>query len=276
MLPLFTQAQNKDYRIYAVAKQQEITVSQLVSELKQADVIFFGEEHQDSIAHLLELALLKGLHQQQPKVTLSMEMFQTDVQPILNEYLQDLISEKNMIQEARAWSNYKDYSPLVAYAKKQGIPILAANAPSRYTNRVTRLGLQSLSQLSEDAKAWLAPLPIDTLTGAYYEKFVSLLGGHSSLGSFQLYQSQNLWDATMAWQLATHKKLQQQQQILHINGKFHSDERLGTYLQLQRYAPQYKLQTISCMPVEAYPPPAWQQWQSIADYIILTQSATID
>src|SRR5690606_2589367 len=92
--------------------------------------------------------------------------------------------------------------PLVEYAKAHGIPVLAANAPSRYTNRVTRDGLASLHVLNKSARSLLAPLPIDTLTGAYFEKFTGLMGGHGGMENLKIYQSQNLWDATMAYRIS--------------------------------------------------------------------------
>jgi uncharacterized iron-regulated protein len=80
------------------------------------------------------------------KAALSLEMFQTDCQTVLNEYLAGFIREKNLITEGRAWQNYKDYRPMVELAKTAHIPVVAANAPTRYTNMVTRMGLSSLDQ----------------------------------------------------------------------------------------------------------------------------------
>ena len=74
-------------------------------------------------------------------VALSLEMFERDVQHILDEYLQDLITESQFKSSARPWEHYDaDYRAMVEMAKAVGVPVLAANAPRRYVNRVSRLG----------------------------------------------------------------------------------------------------------------------------------------
>jgi len=103
--------------------------------MANADVLFFGEDHSDSTGHYLEYTLFKKLSEQYPgKIALSMEMFETDCQNVLDEYLSGFIREKNFITEARAWKNYKDYRPLIEFAKASHIPVVAANAPARYVN----------------------------------------------------------------------------------------------------------------------------------------------
>ncbi|MDQ7949909.1 MAG: ChaN family lipoprotein, partial [Pedobacter sp.] len=201
LFPFFLQAQeiSKHYKIYDVKKQQIITLSDIAADLAKADVLFFGEEHNDSIGHYLEAALLQQLSERyQNQVVLSMEMFHTDVQPVIDEYLNGNISEKNFIKEARAWNNYKDYRPMIEWAKTNGLVVIGGNAAARYSNMVSRSGLQVMDKLPVASKKFMAPLPIDTAKGRYYDKFIETLGGHS-MGGMKIYQTQNFWDATMAW-----------------------------------------------------------------------------
>ena len=258
------------YKLYDVQAKKEISFEKLLERTAQYNVVFLGEEHNDSIAHVLQNQLFVALHQKNPTTALSMEMLVTDDQLVLDEYLQGLITEKNFTKDAVLWNNYSDYRPMVEYAKTHKLAVIAANAPSRYTNRVTQKGLSSLSELSKRAKSYLAPLPIDTLTGAYAEKFNALLGGHSGMGNLKIYQSQNLWDATMAYRIAQHLKTDKKAKILHLNGRFHSDERLGTVAQLKKYAPKSRIGVISCFPSEDFDQPDWSKHQHLGDYIILT------
>lgn len=260
------------YRIYDTKKNTEITLAELISSINIANVVFFGEEHNDSVAHVLQYELLKGMNELYPNVALSLEMFVSDDQLVLDEYLSGLVTERNLTKDATLWNNYKDYRPLVEYAKEHQISVLAANAPSRYTNRVTREGLQSLKVLDKAAKQLLAPLPIDTLTGAYYDKFAGLMGGHEGMGNLKIYQSQNLWDATMAYRIARFSKKKSVKKILHLNGRFHSDEKLGTVAQLTRYSPKLSITNISCFPHEHFNQPNWKEFSHLGDYIILTNS----
>ena len=199
-----------------------------------------------------------------------MEMFETDCQNVLDEYLNGFIREKNFITDARAWQNYKDYRPLIEFAKANHIPVIAANAPARYTNMANRLGLASLQQLSTLGKSYLPPLPIDTATGAYYEKFVQVMGGHSGMAGMQMFQAQNLWDATMGWSIAHFFKVHPGYKILQLNGGFHSEEKLGAAAQVKRYAPKVRILNIAAYSDDSFDNPDWNKFSKNGDYIILT------
>lgn len=266
---LLAQSDSTLYRIYDTRSKHEITVEQLAEDLSHIDVVFFGEEHNDSVAHVLQYELLAAMHKQYTDVALSMEMFVSDDQLVLDEYLSGLITERNLSKDAVLWNNYSDYRPMVEYAKEHRLAVLAANAPSRYTNRVTREGLQSLRALDKTAKKLLAPLPVDTLTGAYYEKFTGLLGGHGGMGNLKIYQSQNLWDATMAHRISRLYR-KKSVKILHLNGRFHSDEKLGTVAHLKKYARRLSVVNISCFPHDGFEHPRWDEFKHLGDYIILT------
>jgi len=274
-LPFLTagqQNQAQHYKIYSTSQQKMVSVDDVVAGLGKADVLFFGEEHNDSTCHALEYFLLKGVAQKYPgKTALSMEMFETDCQQVLNEYLDSLIREKNFITEARAWHNYKDYRPMIEYAKVGKIPVVAANAPARYVNMVNRMGLTSLDKLDKTAKAWLPPLPIDTATGVYYNKFIDIMGGHNAMGGMKMFQSQNLWDATMAWSIAQFYKKHRDYKILQVNGGFHSEEKLGIAAQLKNYAPKVRILNIACFSDEKdFDSPDWSKYSKDNDYIIVT------
>lgn len=259
-----------NYKIFDTKKKKEIPLAKLNKSLKKIDVIFFGEEHNDSIGHDIELALFQLLEQRYKNVALSLEMFQSDTQLVLDEYISGLITPTNLAKDGRLWNNFNDYEPLIAFARTTQTPVLAANAPSRYTNRVSKHGLESLTDLSESAKKLLAPLPIDTLTGPYYEKFVQIMGGHDKLSGMKIYQSQNLWDATMAYRISKFADRLKQVKILHINGRFHSDEKMGTFQQLKKYAPHLEAANISCFSHQEFENPKWEDFQGLGDYIILT------
>lgn len=267
---LFAQETNTHFKIYDVNKQKEITLNSIILDMSNADVLFFGEEHNDSIGHYLELEIFKKLNEKFPqKVALSLEMFHTDIQPEVDEYLANVISEKNFIKEARAWSNYQDYKPLIEYAKENKLKVIAANAAARYSNAVTVGGLGVLKNFPKASLNFLPPLPVDTATGRYNEKFTDLLGGHN-MGTMKVYQTQNFWDATMAWSIAKFAKENKGIKVLQLNGRFHSDEKLGTLAQLQKYAPKLRVMNISAFSDESFEKPDWEKFKVLGDYIIIT------
>jgi uncharacterized iron-regulated protein len=84
---------------------------------------------------------IASIKRRKKKCRPSLEMFERDVQIVLDEYVKDLITEKKFLDDSRPWNNYKtDYRPLVEYAKQNKLPVIAANAPRRYINMVSRGG----------------------------------------------------------------------------------------------------------------------------------------
>ena len=264
------QAQAQAYTITRTRDGATIPLDTLAHELAAADVVVFGEEHDDSLGHRAQLALLVALYRQRPDgLALSMEMFETDHQLVLDEYLAGRIPEEHFARDGGLWPNYAtDYRPLVEFARHHHLPVIAANAPQRYVSLVNRRGRAALDSLSPSGKTLLPPLPFDTLDGRYREKFFGLMGGHGAHASPNLYHAQNLWDASMAHQIATARATPGTRQVLHLCGRFHSDERLGTVEHLRRRAPDLHILTISAYPAasaDADTAPA-----PLADYVIDT------
>lgn len=259
------------YKIYDTRTRQIINIDKIVADMADADVLFFGEEHNDSAAHYLENKIFRALHAQYAdKVVLSMEMFETDGQLGLNEYLNGFINEDRFARDVRLWSNYKDYRPMIEYAKQNKIPVIAANPPRRYVNLVTRRGMRSLDSLSKDAKKYLPPLPYDTLSGRYREKFMDIMKGSPGSSSQNIYYSQSLWDAGMAYSIYSFLKKNKRKKVFHCVGGFHTEEKLGTAAQLQMRNRKLKILNISSFRDDSFNNPDWEKFSSRGDYIIVT------
>jgi uncharacterized iron-regulated protein len=283
---LNAQLSEANYRIYSVKQGKEVTLNEIVEDMANADVLFFGEEHNDSVTHFLEQKTYELMYRKfGAKTTLSMEMFDRDVQTVMNEYLQGGIRERNFLKDARVWSNYKDYKPMVEFAKANKLPIVCANAAGRYSNLAGRKGQKALMDLPAASKLFFAPLPYDTASGAYYNKLMGL-SGHSaapdtgkkkmpvmSMGGFSLITAQSLWDATMAYSIAEHLKQNKGQKVMQVNGRFHSDERFAAVTQLKKYRPKAIALVVSCGSDAAFPNIDWKQYLSLGDYIIITDPA---
>lgn len=204
-----------------------------------ADVLYLGEEHGNPVGHRLEAELLERVHQRAGvrRVALSLEMFERDVQVVVDEYLGDRIREKDLLTDARPWPHYaRDYRPLVEYAKANGLSVLASNAPKRYVNRVARLGLAGLGGLSDLALSCLAPLPLPEASAAYAAKFEAAMGG-AEHGGPGLLSAQVLRDATMAFAIDRYLEAHPGAIVVQVNGKFHSEGHLGVPEQLRRLRP---------------------------------------
>src|SRR4051794_31935125 len=163
------QVTEKNYKVYR-GDGTPSSLSDVFEAAGKAVVTFVGEEHDDPVAHYLELEVFKALPA--GKTMLAMEMFERDVQSVLDEYLTGIITEEHLVASGRAWPGYKtDYRPMVDHAKENHIRVIASNAPRRYVNRVSRLGKESLSALSDEAKETIAPLPYAEASTEYAESF---------------------------------------------------------------------------------------------------------
>ncbi|WP_163387417.1 ChaN family lipoprotein, partial [Cyclobacterium jeungdonense] len=233
-------------------------------------VILFGEEHNDSLAHALQSQLYKNLINQRRNVILSMEMFERDVQLVLDEYLAGLISESSLIKEGRTWTNYADYAPLVNLAKKNNRRVLAANVPGRYASMVSRKGIGTLKFLDKKASSYFTYFELPGENDRYHKKFNAAMGGHGHSMGPSVFHAQLLRDATMAESIVNAWKKNRDSLILHLTGRFHTDEDLGTVSELKKRKKKLRILTISCFPAMDFETPDWSAYENLADIIILT------
>ncbi len=224
--------------------------SKLIQEAKKADIVLFGELHNNPICHWLQKEVTQDLHQEAGKnLILGAEMFEADNQTILSEYTNGLIGEKQFKDEAKLWNNYAtDYAPLVEFSKKNQIPFIATNIPRRYANMVAKKGLKSLETLSNEAKNWVAPLPItiDLELNAYKSMANMSHGASGGMGGgvvMDFASGQAVKDATMAHFIL--KNWQKGKIFLHYNGSYHSDNFESIVWYLQKQNKNLKILTIS-------------------------------
>lgn len=228
-------------------KGEKVNYEQVMKKSAENDVVFFGELHNNPISHWLQLKLTTDLFElRNGKLILGAEMFETDDQLVIDEYLSGKINVKNFEEEVKLWDNYNtDYKPLVEFAKTKKILFKATNIPRRYANLVFRTGLESLAELSEQAKAqFLPPLPIPLdVTLPTYKKMISMMGNHGGNTSDNMVKAQAIKDATMGYSIST--ALKPNHLFIHFNGAYHSDEKEGILWYLNKYKPNLKILTIS-------------------------------
>ena len=248
LLSSFTLSDRPAYRLFNAAGQPA-DYDQMLTDLAGADVVLFGEIHNDPIAHWLELQLLKDLHRQKKpgQLLLGLEMFERDVQPLLAQYAAGALPDTALERQARPWPNYAtDYRPLLQFARANAFPVIGTNAPRPYARTVARGGLAALEKLPAAEKALLVPLPLKVdyeLPG--YKKMAAMFGDSKAHGSGaeNIIQAQALKDATMAYYIWG--SLAPGHTMLHLNGSYHSDNHDGIAAYLRQYAPKLRVKTVS-------------------------------
>lgn len=243
----------KNPQAYVIFDSQgeKVSFEQMIETVSKKNLVLFGEIHNCPICHWLEAETMKHLHALHgKKQLLGAEMFESDNQLILNEFMKGEISKSSFESEMRLWKNYStDYAQLVEYAKEHKVPFYATNIPRRYAQIVALKGLDGLDALSDEAKRYIAPLPIpyvvDSATTAMFGTMTAQMG-HSSRNPEFMSQAQSIKDATMAWTISQAFVENPDSYFLHFHGSFHSDHYGGIIPFLMQYNSRLSAATISC------------------------------
>ena len=244
ILSIFLCAEGFSQEAFAFFTQngKRTSYRKLLRKSKKADIVLFGEYHNNPIAHWLEVKLTKDLLGKRSLI-LGAEMFERDNQDALDGYLEGTIDQKGLDTLARLWKNYKtDYKPWVDLAKREKLPIVATNIPRKYANLVYKKGLQALDTLPSAERKWIVSLPFPYDGNlSQYEKMKKMARHNSE----NLPMAQAIKDATMAESIETHYK--KGSLFLHLNGSYHSDFFQGIYWYLRKRNPNLKILTISTL-----------------------------
>ncbi len=197
-----------------------VTVAEMVETLREVEIVFIGEKHDDAFAHQWELYLWQALGSDDR--ALALEMFETDVQPLLDTYLAGELSEEEFLAESRPWGNYPtDYAPMVEFARQSGYRVIAANVPRMYAAMVARGGFAAVLE-----EPGFEEMVVDSSNALYKEMFLATMEAIGDqmhgmpVAPENLYRAQLLKDVVMARSILEDK-------VLFICGSFHSDFHSG-------------------------------------------------
>ncbi|MBM9500368.1 ChaN family lipoprotein [Leptospira sp. 201903071] len=228
------------------------TPDMIFDSFKNYDILIFGEEHDDIAGHKIRLEWFKKIAALN-EVVLSLEMLERDQQKTLDEYLTGQIGEKAFFNSLKLWPNHlRDYHPFLQYAKEHRIPVIASNVPRKYVNLVSSSGLETLFPVRS---VFLPPkyLVRKFSQEGYENKIKNTLKEHPGAHSDETLQrkfidAQYLWDAGMSDAIAN-AFLTRGKKVVHINGRFHSDEGFGVTYRLRELG--FKVLSVSMFPLKA-------------------------
>ena len=285
-----------DFRVYD-GKGRARSFAEILAAMDKADAMLVGETHDDVVGHGVEAQIFiragerfgaTGDAPTRP-VVLSLEMFERDVQYVLDEYLADLITEDQFLKSARPWERYAtDYRLMVEFARAHGLSVVAANAPRRYVNRVSRLGASSLGALSDEAMAFLPPLPYPMASEKYTAQWNALMaemmgppeGSSDSAAAgrpagpqhdfSKALEAQALWDAAMGHGVAAALSDHPGALVVHYAGSFHVERDTGIPERVPEYRPGTRVVTVVLQP--AADVDAWDKeaYDGLGDFVVLT------
>lgn len=236
------------YKIYD-KQGNEVPFENIANAALGYEVVLFGELHNNSLVHWLQLQLLKELSHHSQDLVLGGEFFESDDQLNIDEWFGGKIIEKNFEAEAKLWNNYiPDYRPLMRYALENNIPFVATNIPRKYAAAVGREGLEVLETFGDEASRYMAPMPIKVDKALpNYAAMADMMHG-SGMNADKMIAAQASKDATMAHFIL--QGLSNHQNLLHINGAYHSNDYEGIVWYLKFYRPNIRVMTITTVEQE--------------------------
>jgi uncharacterized iron-regulated protein len=269
LLGFSVMAQTTAFKLFDT-EGREVRFEAMAQVAAQHQLVFFGELHNNAIAHWLQLRLLKAMYNSKNKMVLAGEFFERDDQLNIDEWFAEKITDKNFEAEAKLWNNYQtDYKPLMRFAKANGIPFVGSNIPRKYASLVSREGLNALESLSDEAKKYIAPLPViidRELPG--YKAMAEMMHG-SPMNLDYMVEAQAIKDATMAFSLFDY--ITQGFPILHINGSYHSNNYEGIVWYVAQRFPELVFMTINTVEQERVDE-LDVKYKGTADYILVIPS----
>ncbi len=188
---------------------QAKTLEEIIEKVANKRVIFIGEAHTNYAHHINQLQIIKALHKRGKKVAIGMEMFQRKFQNILDDYLAGKIDEKTFLEKSEYFTrwkfNYNLYKPIIDFAKENSLPVIALNIEKEIIKKITKNGFHALN----DEEKELLPKTLN-FQNQEYKKYLQNFFNSSahpkakgdknstSPNTDFIYQSQIVWDETMA------------------------------------------------------------------------------
>jgi uncharacterized iron-regulated protein len=165
------------HRIYDVAAAAFTDFEAFAARAAAVDVVFFGERHGHAPGHTLQHALLQALARR-GGATLSMEMFERDVAPVVSGYVSGTVDHSTFAAESRPWPRFfSDYHALIEEARANSWSVIAANVPRELASLVAREGIAALDGL-EPARRAHAAAELLCPHDAYRTRFIEEMNRH--------------------------------------------------------------------------------------------------
>ncbi len=150
--------------IWEVAGRRFVHEAALFETLREADIVLFGETHDNADHHRLEARFLRGLMAAGRRPTVAFEMLDPEQQPGIDAArAHDPGSPEALAAAVRwvesGWPDFALYRPVFAAALDGGLPIVAANLSRAKAREVMRRGPDALGPPARALLERAGPLP---------------------------------------------------------------------------------------------------------------------
>lgn len=233
-------------------------------------VVYVGETHDRYDHHLNQLEVIRRLHRIKPDMAIGMEFFQQPFQSVLDDYISGRSSEKEMLLGSEWYDrwryDYRLYRPIMQYARENRIPVIALNVARELTYRVSKVGIDGLSQ----AERAQIPQEIDTGDERYRQRIqdVYRTHPHSDNGSLDRFlEVQLTWDEGMAERVVRYLQEHPDRTMVVLAGSGHLMYGTGIPDRVQRRLPVASHLLLPADNIVLNP--------GIADFVVFTDQAEL-
>jgi uncharacterized iron-regulated protein len=197
-------------------------LEEIIRRVMDTPIIYVGEAHTSYQDHKIQLELIRRMHEAGKTFAVGMEMFQRPFQEPLDDFIAGQSTEKEFLRDSEyfeRWKfNYHLYREILDYAKTHGIPVIALNQKAEIIKKVSREGMDALTE--EERKH--IPPGMDMSDYEYRTMLQEVFAMHREGKDFEnFYQSQILWDETMAHAIDGFLRENPGHQMVIIAGKGH-------------------------------------------------------
>ncbi len=200
-----------------------------VAMLETHNVVLLGETHSEPDHHRWQLHTIEALFSLRPEMVLGFEMFPRRVQPVLDRWSRDELSETALLDEVdwpRIWGfDPQLYLPLFSFARKHRLPMVALNVDRETNRRVAMQGPAAAPQVDREGVG--DPTPASP---RYRERLFEWFKHHPAGGEgaavnsarFESFvRAQLFWDCAMAEAIASVRRDRPRALAVGIMGRGH-------------------------------------------------------
>ena len=197
--------------VRGIATTSVIPLAEIVSQVADRTIVYVGEKHDRYGDHLIQLEIIRDLHQRYPRLAIAMEMFQRRYQEALDEYISGKTDTQTFLKRSHYLStwrfNYHLYEDILHYAREHNIPVVALNQEHELVSKVANQGLDQLTQEEKGRipqEMVFDDEPYEKRLRGVFEMHQNELVGKKAPQVFEYFhQAQILWDETMAETIAS-------------------------------------------------------------------------
>ena len=186
-------------KLFDTKLNKEISFSDMIEGLKSYRIVMIGESHTNQLHHDVQFEVIKGLMEAGQPVVLTLEMYNPKQNEVLAAWSSGETDPNTFMEQTdflTTWShNYRYYKAIFDYVREQHIPMYGVNVERKYTTKIGRGGLGSLT--AEE----IQDIPeIDTSTIEHKFLIKAMMQGMDATMPKQfnnMYPAQSLWDTAM-------------------------------------------------------------------------------